>query len=79
MYYRVHNQWALSTCYYYACQVLNGNMFDTPSQVPQPTLARRTASISLAMTAFPRLMFRSRMMTSAVNGLPCFTTSSVAR
>jgi hypothetical protein len=70
VYYRVHNQWALSTCYYYACQVLNGNMFDTPSQVPQSAIAHLTACISLAMTAFPRLMFRSRTTTSAESGSP---------
>ena len=31
-FYYFHEHWELSTCYYYASQVLNGNMFDTPSQ-----------------------------------------------
>ena len=31
-FYFFYEHWELSTCYYYASQVLNGNMFDTPSQ-----------------------------------------------
>lgn len=31
-FYYYHEKWELSTCFYYACMVLNGNMFDTPSQ-----------------------------------------------
>ena len=31
-FYYYHEKWELSTCFYYACMVLNGNMFDTPTQ-----------------------------------------------